>query len=49
MFERHDAAAPPLQPPYDGPYLVQKMSEKDFTVMIRNNEKNIFLDSQRTL
>ena len=32
VFVRRDAVRKPLQPPYDGPYLVLKRTDKHFTV-----------------
>src|SRR5215469_12032538 len=44
VFIRHDAYRTPLQPKYDGPFLVLARKEKYFSVRIRNRTENISVD-----
>ena len=44
VFIRRDSVRKPLQPPYDGPYLVVKRSDKYFTVDIRGRKDTVSLD-----
>lgn len=44
VFVRHDAVAPPLQAPYDGPYEVKSRHTKYFNVLVRGVAKNISID-----
>ena len=44
VFVRHDAVRKPLQKPYDGPYKVQKRSEKHYTVDINGHNEVISID-----
>ena len=44
VFVRHDAVRKPLQKPYNGPYTVQKHSEKHYTVDINGHDEVISID-----
>ncbi|KAG8175045.1 hypothetical protein JTE90_026024 [Oedothorax gibbosus] len=44
VFVRNDAVKPPLTPPYNGPYPVQKRTEKHFTISINGKSAVIGLD-----
>lgn len=44
VFVRNDAVKPPLTPPYNGPYPVQKRAEKHFTISINGKSSVIGLD-----
>lgn len=44
VFVRNDAVKKPLQPPYDGPFLVIARTPKYFTISMRNREVNISKD-----
>ena len=44
VFVRHDAVRRPLQPPYDGPFLVLKRSPKFYTVDYKGKQTTISLD-----
>ena len=44
VFLRHDSVRKPLQPPYDGPYLVLKRSPKHYTVDLNGKPTIVSLD-----
>ena len=44
VFVRHDAVKKPLQPPYDGPYLVIKRTDKHFTLNINGRNDTVSID-----
>ena len=44
VFVRHDAVRKSLKKPYDGPYKVQKYSEKHYTVDINGHDEAISID-----
>jgi transposase InsO family protein len=44
VFIRRDAVRQPLQPPYDGPYLVISRSTKHFKIDLGNRTDNISID-----
>ena len=44
VFIHHDAVKKPLQKPYDGPYKVQKRSDKHYTVNINGRDEVISID-----
>ena len=44
VFVRHDAVRKPLQPPYDGPYLVVKRTDKHFTIKVNSRNENISIN-----
>nr|XP_036234360.1 uncharacterized protein LOC118683918 [Bactrocera oleae] len=44
VFVRNDAIRQPLQPPYEGPFLVVERSDKFFKVKIRGKDVNISID-----
>ncbi len=44
VFLRHDAVRSPLQPPYDGPYLVVRRQGKSYVICINGNERTVSLD-----
>ena len=44
VFVRHNAVKKPLQRPYDGPYKVQKHSEKHYTVDVNGRDEVISID-----
>ena len=44
VFVRHDAVRKPLQRPYDGPYKVQKHTEKHYTIDMNGKSEVISID-----
>ena len=44
MFLRHDAGRKPLQKPYDGPYKIQKCTEKYYTIDMNGQSEVISID-----
>ena len=44
VFVRHDAVRKPLQKPYDGPYKVQKRTEKHYTIDMNGQSEVISID-----
>ena len=44
VFVRHDAASPPLTPPYDGPYRVLKRHEHFYEVELPRGPKAISIE-----
>lgn len=44
VFVRHDAVKPPLQRPYDGPFLVVKRSGKHFTINKNGSHDTVSID-----
>lgn len=44
VFVRHDAVRKPLQPPYDGPFVVVGCSAQFFTVNVKEKHVNVSID-----
>ena len=44
VFIRHDAVIKPLQKPYDGPYKIQKRTDKHFTIDINGHNEVVSID-----
>ncbi|GFU48211.1 retrovirus-related Pol polyprotein from transposon opus [Trichonephila clavipes] len=44
VFIRIDRVKKALEPPYEGPYTVQKMYDKYFTILIKDKAVNISVD-----
>lgn len=44
VFVRKDAVAPPLTPPYTGPFLVKERGQKVFKLVIKGKDKNVSID-----
>ena len=44
VFLRYDAVRKPLQPPYDGPYQVLKLTDKHFTLSIKGCHDTVSVD-----
>ncbi|GFS95613.1 retrovirus-related Pol polyprotein from transposon opus [Trichonephila clavipes] len=48
VFIRIDRVKKALEPPYEGPYTVQKKYDKYFTILIKDNAVNISVDRQKS-
>ncbi|GFW99316.1 retrovirus-related Pol polyprotein from transposon opus [Trichonephila clavipes] len=44
VFIRIDRVKKAIEPPYEGPYVVQKKNDKYFTILIKDKAVNIYVD-----